>query len=100
MRKLWWLAFVVLALLAWKTRTPYAYRFDGFEAGIVLIGAAVLAGTATPGVLKRCALAAIAVYALHEELAFRAAKTRVDRAPPEQLARLGRHVIAGFRDRE
>jgi beta-N-acetylhexosaminidase len=94
----WYAAFVALALLAWKVRTPYAQRFDGYEAGLVLIGAAVLARLLPRprGFLRIGALAVISLHALREEIVFQRARTAVNESQPAQLARLGRHVIVGF----
>jgi beta-N-acetylhexosaminidase len=103
LRSLIWLgAFVALILLAWKVRTPYARRFGGYEAGLVVLGAAALAITSRKprGFWRMASLGAIAVYALREEVVFRGARERVHAAPPAQLARLGKHIVVGFQDLE
>lgn len=46
------------------------------------------------------ALGVVSIYALREELIFRAARSRVERAPVAQVARLGRNIVLGFTDAE
>lgn len=101
-RLVWFLALIAVALLAWKTRTPYARRLQGYEAGVVLIGAGVLGAMARRprGLFQMGALGLISIYSLREELIFRAAVARVESAPVEQVARLGRNIVVGFTDPE
>ncbi|MCK6545237.1 glycoside hydrolase family 3 protein [Myxococcota bacterium] len=88
--------FVALAVVAWGARSPWTYRIREVEGALLLVG--VLLGLVLARSWgARLVLALPLVVACRAEDRFHAAKARVLAAPPEQLARLGAHVVTGYR---
>jgi len=96
LRALSWILALLAVAIGHYTHTPYGMRIRGFEIFlIVLFGLTAIAATRKPAIAAVAALGL--VLGLTREIQFERARQRVESSPIGQRARLGRHLVVGYR---
>jgi beta-N-acetylhexosaminidase len=90
---------LALAAFVHGTSTPTLARARALAPPVALLGAALLVVSSSRPRHRLAALVPLAVFATDAGVAARN-RARVEHAPPEQLARLGAHVVVGYLDVE